>query len=155
MIPEYPEKYFSPRCKDFLQQLLQKDPDRRLGRNGIDEIMKHPWFDEIDFGLLEACYLDPPFVPNLDEVNADCLRHISRPPQDERYKSVKLTKEFEQKLTGFPYKSAIALQEEIVDVLEKSTISSKEGKLFEKPTEDTPQPNENKEQPGKLCCTIM
>ena len=45
--------------------MLHKDPDKRMGRNGINEIKAHPWFEEIDFGMVEAKYLDPPFVPNV------------------------------------------------------------------------------------------
>jgi hypothetical protein len=44
---------------------MQKDPKKRLGANGIKEIKSHPWFDPIDFGLLEAGYEPPPFVPNV------------------------------------------------------------------------------------------
>jgi len=148
MNPEYQDKYFSPRCKDFLQKLLHKDPDKRMGRNGIIEIKAHPWFEEIDFGMLEAKYLDPPFVPNLDEVNADCLRHISRPPQDDRFKAVKLTPEFESKLAQFPYRSKKAIQEEIVEVLQKNDESAN--------YEDSTNPLDlHDRESSKLCCVLQ
>jgi len=35
------------------------------GEKGIEEIKDHPFFESIDWGLLEAGYLDPPFVPNV------------------------------------------------------------------------------------------
>jgi len=151
MTPEYPPKFFSPRCKDFLQQLLHKDPDKRLGKgkNGINEIKKHPWFEEINFGLLEARSIDPVFVPNLDEVNADCLRHIARPTTDDRYKTVKLTPEFNQKLSQFVYKSRKAVQEECVEVLIRSTKGGRhEGNVSDNPNVDTDVKN-------KLCCEIQ
>merc|ERR1719189_3241266 len=147
MNPEYQDKYFSPRCKDFLQRLLHKDPEKRMGKNGIDEKKNHPWFEEIDFGMVEAKYLDPPFAPNLDEVNADCLRHISRPPQDDRFKAVKLTPEFEQKLSQFPFVSTKAVQEELVDVLQTADA----GQQFERYNNaETTETAEN----GRLCCSI-
>merc|ERR1719512_46064 len=113
-----------------------------MGTNGIDSIKNHPWFEEIDFGLLEAKYLDPPFVPNLDEVNADCLRHISRPPQDNRFKSIKITPAFEAKLSQFPYVSKKAVQEEIVEVLERSEgiVNNSESHIQEVHPD------------GRLCC---
>ena len=42
---------------------MAKNPLRRLGTHGIHEIKQHPWFEKIDFGLLEAGYLKPPFDP--------------------------------------------------------------------------------------------
>lgn len=35
------------------------------GEKGIEEIKDHPFFESIDWGLLEAGYIDPPFVPNV------------------------------------------------------------------------------------------
>lgn len=62
---EYSDEYFSSTAKSLLQGLLQKDPTQRLGVRGIDEIKQHPWFDSVDWGLLEAGYLSPPFVPKV------------------------------------------------------------------------------------------
>jgi len=128
MEPEFPERYFSPDAKDFLRKLMRKDPEKRLGIDGIDDIKTHPWFNPIDFGLLEAGYLDPPFCPNQDEVNADSLRHIGRPQQDDKYKKVRLTPDFQKTLVKFPFQSMTALQEETVEVLQKAD----DGKNFER-----------------------
>lgn len=40
---------------------MAKNPKTRLGYHGIEEIKQHAWFAKIDFGLLEAGYLKPPF----------------------------------------------------------------------------------------------
>jgi len=45
---------------DLLKQLLQKDIKNRMDPK---EIPNHPWFKNIDFGLVKAQKLDPPFVP--------------------------------------------------------------------------------------------
>eukprot|EP00483_Globobulimina_turgida_P011974 UN11996 len=90
-----------------------------MGFSGINEIKQHPWFDSIDFGLLEAGYLDPPFVPSLDEIHAEQQQHIGRPPKDEIYEREKLKPEFDQQLKGFSYTSKKVIQEEIVQVLKK------------------------------------
>jgi len=60
---------------------------------------------------------DPPFVPNQDEINADSLRHIGRPPNDDKYKDVEVTPAFEKQLADFPFVSTRAQQEEMVAVL--------------------------------------
>lgn len=120
MEPEYPEQYFTPIAKSFLKSLMMKDPKRRLGFNGIKEIKQHQWFDPVDFGLLEAGYLDPPFVPDMAAINAESRSRVGPPPGDEKYAKVKLTKEFEESLSGFPYMSTEAQQQEIVEVLKRS-----------------------------------
>merc|ERR1719189_858984 len=119
MEPDFPSQYFVPQAKSILKGLLCKNPERRMGANGIDEIKQHPWFDSIDFGLLEAGYLDPPFVPSLDEIHAEQQQHIGRPPKDEIYEREKLKPEFDQQLKNFPYASRKVIQEEIVEVLKK------------------------------------
>jgi len=36
-------------CKDFINQCLKKKPNERIGsKNGLDEILAHPWFADID-----------------------------------------------------------------------------------------------------------
>lgn len=64
----------------------------------------------------------------LDEVNADSVKHMGRPHNDEKYRHVRLTHEFQNSLNKFPFKSKVAFQKEIVEVLEKSD----EGINFEK-----------------------
>lgn len=85
MEPEYPDRYFSPSSRSLLKGLMAKNPRYRLQE--FSEIKHHQWFaGRIDFGSLEAGNLTPPFVPNQDEINADSLRHIGRPPNDDKYK---------------------------------------------------------------------
>jgi len=36
-------------CKDFIMKCLKKDPKERLGSTGgLEEIISHPWFSEIN-----------------------------------------------------------------------------------------------------------
>jgi len=119
MEPEYPSQYFTPEAKSLLKGLLCKNAHQRLGAAHINEIKQHPWFDSIDFGLLEAGYLEPPFVPALDEIHAEQQQNIGRPPQDDKYARIKIKPEFEESLKKFPYISKKVIQEEIVEVLNK------------------------------------
>lgn len=41
--PNYPA-FISVKLRSLFDGLFQKDPDQRLGRQGAEEIMKHPWF---------------------------------------------------------------------------------------------------------------
>ncbi|ETO18691.1 hypothetical protein RFI_18561 [Reticulomyxa filosa] len=126
MEPSFPLEYFSANARSLVKGLLCKNPRKRLGANGIHEIKQHPWFDSADFGLLEAGYLDPPFIPSLDEIHAEGQQSIGRPPQDDMFNKLRITPEFEKSLEGFTYINKVIIQEEIVEVLKK--VNSLEGK---------------------------
>lgn len=48
---------------DLVNGLLQRKEELRLGSKGIDKIKDHPWFKDIDWELLLAQKVPPPFVP--------------------------------------------------------------------------------------------
>lgn len=60
-------KYFSNEVKDILRQLLNRDPDQRLGtgEKGTQQIKNHPWFADIDWTALDRREIVPSFVPHL------------------------------------------------------------------------------------------
>ena len=50
-------------CKDLLRQLLKKRPIERLGHErGAEDIKRHPWFADINWGLIGNS--PPPMVPD-------------------------------------------------------------------------------------------
>jgi ribosomal protein S6 kinase alpha-5 len=59
--------------KNFITQLLEKDPSRRLGAKGVEDIKKHPFFAGINWEHVEQRKLKPPIQPvissNLDVTN--------------------------------------------------------------------------------------
>jgi serine/threonine protein kinase len=118
MEPEFPNPYFTQVSRSLLKGLLCKNPDNRLGCNGIDEIKNHPWFDSIDFGLLEAGHAVAPFLPDIDEIYGESSHVSSKPPMDDKWAHVRVTDELNEALAGFPYVSAAAFQTEVVAVLE-------------------------------------
>ena len=53
---DYFELYgnLSEDAKDIIRKLLEKNPKKRLGsQRGIEEIKEHPFFQSIDFSLIE------------------------------------------------------------------------------------------------------
>jgi len=63
---EYPD-YIKPVAKDFLQRLLERNPDNRLGGGpgGGQEVKDHAFFQGLDWVALEERRIDPPFKPSL------------------------------------------------------------------------------------------
>lgn len=50
----------SPAATDILKKLIN-DSDKRLGRNGVDEIKRHPFFDGLDWTKLKE--VKAPYQP--------------------------------------------------------------------------------------------
>lgn len=56
---------FSDNVKSLIRGLLEPNPTKRLGANGIKEIMDHPWFSNIDWANIDL--LEPPFIPEIND----------------------------------------------------------------------------------------
>eukprot|EP00158_Paraphelidium_tribonemae_P006437 Partr_v1_DN27817_c1_g1_i2_m22565 putative serine threonine protein kinase len=55
----------SPVAKSLLKELLERDPLKRLGANGPEEIKKHAFFSNINWDQLYRKMITPPFRPNV------------------------------------------------------------------------------------------
>ena len=56
----------SSEAKSVMTALLQRDPKRRLGNHGGDEIKRHPFFARyIDWSRLITKKIQPPFKPSV------------------------------------------------------------------------------------------
>lgn len=55
----------SHEAQSLLRQVFRRDPKRRLGFNGADEIKSHSFFQEIDWEKLSKKEIAPPFKPHL------------------------------------------------------------------------------------------
>ncbi len=62
--PKIPEK-LSSSTKDFLSRLLLKDRTKRLGHNGIKEIMEHEFFKGTDWDKIKNLQIVSPIKPKL------------------------------------------------------------------------------------------
>jgi serine/threonine kinase 38 len=58
-----PEINISKEAVDILKKLIN-DPEKRLGRNGAEEIKSHPYFKNIDWQHIKETLI-PPFIPEL------------------------------------------------------------------------------------------
>ena len=69
MNPELPENLFERDAADLCRRLLDKNEKTRLGTNGCEEIMAHPWFKNMNWESIISDKKRPPYVPPKD-VNA-------------------------------------------------------------------------------------
>lgn len=56
---------FEPACKDLCKQLLTTDLSKRFGnlKDGVDDIKRHKWFEDVEWKKLLRGELAAPFVP--------------------------------------------------------------------------------------------
>ena len=69
-IDDIPDDW-SNEAMDFINQLLQRKPKKRLGFNGVREIKNHAWMKDIDWELLYRKKVEAPFVPPTSKENFD------------------------------------------------------------------------------------
>ena len=83
---EKPRNYkVSDDAENIITKLLEKDPEKRLGRQGIIEIKKHPFFSGINFDDLIKKKVKPPFRPNFSKDENDLTINI-----DEEYLNLEI-----------------------------------------------------------------
>ena len=59
---EIPEGW-SLEAADFINKLLKRKAQNRLGANGINELKNHIWMKDVDWEKLEKKKITPPYVP--------------------------------------------------------------------------------------------
>ena len=56
-------------ARDIIQKILTPDPANRFGclEGGVDDVMKHPFFKDIDFAALARREIKPPYTPEVED----------------------------------------------------------------------------------------
>jgi serum/glucocorticoid-regulated kinase 2 len=98
---------FGPEAQSILTGLLNRNPAKRLGAKGADEIKKHPFFDKhIDFKLLAKKRIQPPFKPSVvspvDVSNFDMV-FTEEAPVDSFVEDSKLSQTVQAQFSGFSF----------------------------------------------------
>ena len=88
---------FSNETADFINKLIQRKPKNRLGKDNINEVIMHPWFNEFDWDNVIKKKIKAPYLPKAGD-NFDkkyCLQS-NRIGTDtmERYKSIMLDENY-------------------------------------------------------------
>ena len=63
--------HVSTTASSFIQKLLNRDPQERLGSKGAQEVKNNPFFDTIEFDMLMRREIQPPFNPKRDQNEED------------------------------------------------------------------------------------
>ncbi|KAH7911768.1 kinase-like domain-containing protein [Hygrophoropsis aurantiaca] len=97
-------------ARNVMVGLLQRDPARRLGANGGEEIKRHPFFAKyIDWNRLLAKKIQPPFKPSvesvLDVANFD-PDFTNEEAQDSVVEDSHLSETVQDQFKGFTYNPA-------------------------------------------------
>ena len=58
-------------ASEFINALLQRKPNKRLGYKNIEEIKEHPWMKDINWELMAKKELKAPFLPYINKENFD------------------------------------------------------------------------------------
>ena len=58
-------------CANFINSLLERKKEKRLGFNGFDEIKNHPWLIDFNWDDLINKRINPVFIPPLGDNNYD------------------------------------------------------------------------------------
>lgn len=62
--PTYP-KFLSTSTKQFLEGLLTKDPLKRLGANGSNDVKNHSWFENVNWNYILHKKYESFYIPKI------------------------------------------------------------------------------------------
>ncbi|DAZ93205.1 TPA: hypothetical protein N0F65_011746, partial [Lagenidium giganteum] len=116
LTPTYDPKYFSPEATELITQLLIRDPKKRLGANGADEVKRMKFFDPVDWVKIESMSITPPFVPD-NEINAASQADIGSFDVSV-VKGVKLSEQDQGAYATWDYVCPETFQREAIEYLE-------------------------------------
>jgi beta-adrenergic-receptor kinase len=116
MDPEFPPEKFEPDAADLCRRLLDKNEKTRLGQNGCEEIMAHPWFKSISWDAIISDRKKPPFIPAKD-VNAASQSEIGTFAEDKHYQETVLTAADEEIYKDWDWTNPCAFAAEVIEFL--------------------------------------
>ena len=82
-------KNFSLEVADFINRLLRRKNNQRLGSRGIDEIKNHEWLQDVDWQGIEEKNIDlnyMPFIPVLKDHDKKIMENSNNNKKIKKYK---------------------------------------------------------------------
>ena len=88
---------FSNEIADFINRLIQRKPKNRLGKDSINEVIGHPWFEGFDWENVKKKKNKAPYIPkNGDNFDKKYCLQSNKIGTDtmERYKKIMMEKNY-------------------------------------------------------------
>jgi hypothetical protein len=140
MDPEFDPKYFDDDAADLCRRLLEKDETKRLGTTGCEEIMVHPWFNDVNWEMIISDRKKPPFIP-LKDVNAASQSEIGNFAEDKAYQETILEEKDEEVYKDWDWTNPHAFAAEVIEFL-----------IYER---ETGEPLIPLSQESLCCCNVL
>ena len=144
----------SPEAENFILRMVT-NAENRLGINGVEEIMKHPFFKKINWKNIRS--MKAPFIPDIKN-DYDTHYFDTFPEQEPFYPPIESSKANQRKdvnYAGYTFnrdfenvKDSFVQALEVLEAVEKSTLAKKEKEVI---TDDSTAPiiNNNNENNNK------
>ena len=140
MHPEFDSKKYSEDAADICRLLLDKNEQSRLGANGCNEIMSHPWFKEVHWEAIISDRKRPPFIPPQD-VNAASQSEIGTFAEDKTFHDTVMDEKDQAVYRQWNYTNPKAFAAEVIEFL-----------IYER---ETGEPLVPIQVNSSCCCTIV
>ena len=132
---------------DILKRMIC-DADTRLGRNGVDEIKQHPFFDEIDWDAVKE--VNPPYIPQItSEISNENFDQFEEEepfhrPIDNKRKTG--NRKIDMNFVGYTYKADVEAEKQMLVNVLKELDSVSDQHFDEQNSSEYPnQANDNTE----------
>lgn len=134
--------HLSSKCRSFLSGLLKKNPKNRLGaKEGLTEIVNHPWLCDMNFGQIMMKKIKPPIRPDPYSLNfakdftdvkigTNCDLNASE-PQGKPLKNMTNKEAARMRFANFSFYSNNEAPDKYVDSLLHTPIGSPRNMAFE------------------------
>lgn len=116
MDPVFDSKRFDDDAADLCRRLLDKKEKQRLGVNGCEEIMAHPWFRDVNWEMIITDRKRPPFIPPKD-VNAASQSEIGTFAEDKTFHETVLEDKDEEVYSKWDWTNPRAFAAEVIEFL--------------------------------------
>jgi p70 ribosomal S6 kinase/serum/glucocorticoid-regulated kinase 2 len=79
----------SPEVMDFVNRLLERKHNQRLGYEGPDEVMNHPWLKGVNWSKHYDKDIEPPYkIISKDNYDAKFVNKLTDLKEDRQYTDV-------------------------------------------------------------------
>jgi serine/threonine protein kinase len=68
---------------DFINKLIKRKPESRLGSGSINEIKRHPWLQGLNWEKLRSKDIESPFIPMMKKSHFDQDEQITIEDEEE------------------------------------------------------------------------